>query len=311
MNNLDRQLNSHGTHRYQGRARAAFTLIELLVCIVIIGIMMSISSMIFRKVMDAGVLAQAHNAVITYAKMARSYAMANNIETMMVVNPFNGRFEIWHLNPPPGGGTFDPLSGGTITPQVNGYAFAPVLDSSARLPLGAGGVPAVAVNPIDYDDPVYRPAGTSDPQERNLDNLAWAAFCFDPDGQLVIRTRRIATRTYTMRDGTPRTPDTTRNRLIDESPDLQLDMVSSPSDPNFFPLVTSNDSPITSTRGFVLSDFTRMRPALTGLAGTVPTPDELLNKWLRLTRDGQPFSSFALKVILNRYSGEEVLGTPK
>lgn len=283
---------------------AGFTLIEMLVTLAIISVVLTFSSFAFRKAAESNVLAQAKNAVLTYAKVARSYAVSNQIETMMVVNPYNGRFEIWHLNPPAGGGPFDPISSGVppapaLGPtNMDGYAFAPVLDSGASLPTDKRGRPLAVVNPIDFNDDLRRPyiANTT----ANNDNLTWAAFCFDPTGELVIRTRRIATRSYTMRDGTPR-PVAERNRLLDESPDLALLGVAP------FALVyggPDGDTPITSTRGFVISEAQQMREVL----GINPQPSEIVTSWLNQTRPDGRYSDFASTVILNRFSGDILAG---
>lgn len=271
------------------KRRGGFSLAELLISILIVSILLGLSAYAFQRTVRSNILAQARNNLLTYVKVARAYAMANNIETMLVVNPFNGRFEIWHLNPPTDGGLFDPLSSGLNPPQTDGYAFANVLDPSARMPLNARGVPAAMVNPIDYDDPVYRPT-VDDPQERNLDNLTWTAICFAADGQLVVRTRRIATRTYTLRDGTPRLPISSRNRLLDETPDLSLAVI-----------VTGDDTPITSTRGVVVSEFAPMNESLRGAA---LNPLNLINRWLLQTRPGRPYAAFSTTVVFNRFTGQ-------
>lgn len=274
--------------------RRAFTLIEWLVVVAIMAIIISMSVFTFRAAAEQSVLAQARNALVTYMRVAQSYAVANQIETMLVVNPYNGRFEVWYLNPPTQGGSWDPLSGGTVgvdPENTDGYAFAPILDPAASLPLIPGSSnnePAVIVCPIDYSE---RPHPAADPGERHIDNLTWSAFCFDSQGQLVIRTRRIATRTYTMRDGTVRAVP---NRLkVDGSPDLTMR-----------PLVDVNDTPITSTRGFVISEARKMRAALAGDL----TPDRLVNRWLAETREDGKYSMFADALILNRYSGQELTG---
>ncbi len=267
----------------------------MLVSLIIVVILLSLSALAFRRITESNVLAQAKNAVLNYAKIARSYAIANRIETMMVVNPFNGRFEMWHLNPPADGGSFDELSAGTAPPFTDGYAFAPVLDSGARLPLDGSGRPLAAVHPIDYGDDSLRPF-ISD-TDQNMDNMTWAAMCFDASGELVIRTRRIATRTYTLRDGSLR-PQAERNRLLDESPDLSTLAVG--------PMVhgdPAGDTPITSTRGFVISDAAKMRAIL----GDTVSTGELVNNWLLQTRPGGLFHDFADTVVLNRFSGSELL----
>ncbi len=268
----------------------AFTLMEWMVVMAIIAILFSIAGMAFRGAAAGSVMAQAKNALITYTQVARSYAVANHIETMLVVNPHNGRFEIWYLNPPADGGPWDPQSGGDplvdpTTTAIDGYAFAPVLDTAAKLPQTPKDVPAAIVSPIDYDQ---RPLANND---NNYDNLTWAAFCFDEEGQLVIRTRRIATRTYLHRSGAF---DPTANRLeIDASPDLTRS-----------PLVDANDSLITSTRGFVISDAPKMKQALGGFF----TPATLVNDWLKKTRKGEYYRPFAETIVLNRFSGQQLTG---
>lgn len=281
--------NARRKHRAPGRRAGGFSLAELLISLLIVSILLGIGAYVFQRTVRSNILAQARNNLLTYVKVARAYAMANNIETMLVVNPYNGRFELWHLNPPADGGPFDPFSSGLNPPQTDGYAFANVLDPSARLPLNARGVPAAAVNPIDYNDDVYRPT-VDDPEEKNLDNLTWTAVCFAADGQLVVRTRRIATRTYTRRDGTLRMPASARNRLLDETPDLSLSSI-----------VTADDAPITSTRGVVISEFTPMAESLRGAA---LNPVNLINRWLLRTRPGQPFEAFATTIVLNRFTGQ-------
>lgn len=287
-----------------GRRRRAFTFIEMLVSVAIISILVTISALGFRKIAESNTLAQARNAVLTYAKIARSYAVANHIETMFVVNPFNGRFEIWHANPPVFGGAWSILSEGLVPPLSDGYAFAPILDSGARLPMDSDGRPLAAVHPIDYADvPVTRPTA-ADGQERNIDNFTWAAICFDANGELVIRTRRIATRTYTKRDGTPRDlpgPPVLRNRLIDETPDLSIYAAGNPMVING----VDGDTPITSSIGLVISEASKMRQAIG--SDSITDPSVLVNNWLLKTRTGQPYAAFADTIVLNRYSGHQLL----
>jgi hypothetical protein len=271
----------------------------VLIGVVIISVLISISGLALRRLTESTILAQARNAVLTYAQVARSYAVANHIETMMVVNPHNGRFEIWYLNPPAQGGSWDPLSSGDpANPasdplrMTDGYMFAPVFDTSAGLPLDGNGRPAALVSPIDYDDPVYRPAPSSDPDGRYMDNLTWAAFCFDEDGQLVVRTRRIATRTYHLSSGAF---NPNANRLVDESPDLAR-----------VPLVVggaNGDTPITTTRGLVISDYAKLRSVL---SLKTASPQDLVQGWLMLTRPGERFANHAVTVVLNRFSGHQL-----
>lgn len=306
MNTRDHQLKTRTIRPGGASYGRAFTLIELMVVLTIIIVLIGISAFAFRKVTDGTVLAQSRNMVVTYAKIARSYAIANRIETMMVVNPFNGRFELWHMNPPYFGGPFDPLSGSTDA--RDGYAFAPIFDSSARLPLDGDGRPLAAVHPIDFADPLdpltvngptYRSAN-DDAEDRNIDNLTWAAFCFDENGRLVVRSRRIATRTFTTRDGVARLP-VDRNRLIDETPDLTV-LAQYPPRPQG---VGPEDTAITSTRGFIISDATRLRivaPQYNRI------PFDLVTNWLFETLPGGRTREYSTTVVLNRFSGQEMIG---
>jgi hypothetical protein len=274
-------------------------LAEVLIGVVIITVLMSISGLAFRRLTESTILAQSRNAVLTYAQVARSYAVANHLETMLVFNPHNGRFEMWYLNPPAQGGSWDPQSSGdpdgTATDwleRTDGYMFAPVLNSSASLPLDGRGRPAALVSPIDYGESVYRPAPSSDPGGRYMDNLTWAALCFDEDGHLVVRTRRIATRLYHLPNGAP---NPNANRLVDETPDLTR-----------VPLVVggaNGDTPITSTRGLVISDYAKLRSVLSEANAS---PRDLVQGWLRLTRPGQRYANHAVTVVLNRFSGHRL-----
>ncbi|MCG8404590.1 MAG: prepilin-type N-terminal cleavage/methylation domain-containing protein [Phycisphaerales bacterium] len=285
-----------------GRCRTrGFTLVEWAVVISITAVLLAAGTVAFRGFQQSSVLAQAKNAVVTYSNIARNYAVANHIETMLVVNPYNGRFEIWHLNPPKHGGLWDPYSDndGSNPDLSDGYVHAPVLDGSAALPIDNDGDPIVAVHPIDYADvdSDNTPVRSTSPGDSNLDNLIWAAFCFDENGKLVTRTRRIATRSYRFRNGLLR-PVNERNRLDDESPDMALLKSGA--------LVTSSDTAITSTRGFIISDKTKMDAAV----GSVPTAANLVNNWLFETRPSGRFVQFADTVVLDRFSGQKLAGAP-
>lgn len=280
------------------RGARAFTLVEWLLVMALISILLTISAYTFRNVQESGAMAQAKNAVITYLGIARSYAIENHIETIMAVNPYNGRFEVWHMNPPVHGGPWDPFSGGTVAPFTDGFAFAPVLDKAAALPVDSTGRPSVTIFPVDYDDPAYRPTANND---QNIDNLIWTMFCFDENGRMVTRTRRIATLSYRRYDGSIR-PAGQRNRLPDETPDLSLRGQAPPA-----PLVTGNDTAVTSTRGFVICDWTRAEK----IVGSAPAPTDLVNNLLRETRAGRPYSHLATTVLLDRYSGQELVGDSK
>lgn len=316
------------------RPRSAFTLIELMVVISIIAALAAITTLVFKGATDGALLAQAHNTLVSYARLARSYAVANQIETMMVVNPHNGRIELWYANAPASGGAWDPTSRFDPTSAINaatnnvawsdGYAFANVFDSGAQLAVDGSGKPRVAVHPIDFYDFVNNQATrgssfTATP-EQNIDNLTWAALCFDPSGSLVTRTRRIATRTHLMRDGSPRqnpinlSTANAPNRLPDGQPREDIKTNTSIAFPYGHMVYggPQGDSPITSTHGFVISEAERMRRVV----GDNPAPADIVNLWLRNTLAPRPgvdtaadiaanVSEFADIVVFNRFSGQE------
>jgi len=314
-------------HKLIRRAARGFSLVELLAAIAIIGVLSALATLAFRKTTEGTVLALARNTIVSYAKIARTYAIANRIETMMVINPYNGRFEIWHINPPAQGGTWDPMSAydPTATPGpnndprwANGYVFAPIFDSGARLPVDGSGRPRVAVHPVDYyndaNNTYLRPVD-SNTDGHNMNNLTWAALCFDASGQLVVRTRRFATRSYLRRDGTVR-PANQRNRLPDETPDLTL-WTNPPANNTLVLGGNLGDTPITSALGFVISDAEKMERALRPTPNSpLPTTQEIVDRWLRNTRPllpGDPnpqanVSEFAQTIILNRHSALDLGG---
>jgi prepilin-type N-terminal cleavage/methylation domain-containing protein len=298
-------LNERQTSRTT-RTKRGFTLLELAISVAIISVLLVTGSFAFKSAQRNSSMARARNAVLSYAAVARSYAISNQIETMLVVNPYNGQFEIWHLNPPANGGPWDPYSSGTTPGTTDGYAFAPVLDGGARLPVDGNGEPLVYVNPIDYQERALV-AGT----QQEYDNLIWTAFCFDEMGTLVIRSRRIATRTGVKLDGTLTSfsfinrirsnSDTSVNQS--QSPDLRL--LDSTLTPGTLAMVTVDDSLITSARGFVLSE----RRALESEIGRSFTASQLAGAggWLQQTRYGQKYRHFSEEVLLDRYSAEAVI----
>ncbi len=313
--------------RPTGRAAGAraFTLVELLVTIGIISLMLGVVTLTFRRLSDSGALTTAADTLTAAAAVARAYAVEHAIETMLVVNPHNGRLEIWHLNPPPGGGPWDPLSGGDGTVaspvNVNGCVFAPVLDSTAALPRSGDGRTLVVVHPMDHsavfvgsnpnnDATRVRPYA-SDPASirQNWDNLNWVAIAFDPDGRLVQRLRRIATR---MPADDPAAPyavpgGVSTNRRPDGTPDTgRLPPTVTEADKY---VVDQNDARITTTRGFIVSDRARFE----GVFGTAtPAPFELVTQWLDETPGsglGRRHREYKRQVLLNPWSGRQLART--
>ena len=287
--------------RLPRRRRRAVTLVELTVSVAIIGILLTVSTFAFTNARDGSLQALTRNAITAYAKIARNYAITNDIETMLVINPYDGRFELWHLNPPVNGGAWDPLSSGIAPPETDGYAFAPIFDSGASLPTDASGKPLAFVSPFDYQDVTptgirYRPDTPFTVQ--NLDNLIWTAICFDENGKLVTRTRRIATRTQRLLDGSDRVPpfNRLREKEYDSPPNLSLR-------DNNLPMVTVDDSLITSTRGIIISD----RKAMESVIGSNFLPIDLTQNWLDRTLAGGNFDKFAQLMVFDRQSGEPLI----
>lgn len=303
-------LNEPTTTRTHRSDRRGFTLLELAVSLAIISVLLVAGSVAFTSIQRNRSVAQARNAIVSYAGIARSYAIANQIETMLVINPYNGRFEIWHLNPPVNGGPWDPVSGGTAPPFSDGYAFAPVLDSDASLPTDGSGEPLVYVNPIDFQERYNAPITNA---VQKFDNLIWTALCFDETGALVVRSRRIATQTGVGLDG-GLVPVTRQNRLRSnddtsvkqaQAPNL---MLLDPTMPGVVvpALVTSADSLITSARGFVITERRVLESGGYGKSFTAanlanPTDNTAL---LMRTLPGGEFEQYSQRVLLDRYSAE-------
>jgi prepilin-type N-terminal cleavage/methylation domain-containing protein len=278
-------------------APRAFTLIEVLLTVGIVTVMLGIVTIAFRQMRETNAMNLAVDTLTRFAGVARAYAMENDIETMLVVNPVNARLEIWHLNPPEGGGPWDPLSGGTDEPSINGYAYAHVFDSSVALPRGADGRPLVVVHPIDFDvvvpgDDFLRQRLPDDRQNR--DNFRWPAVCFDPDGRLVLRMRRIATRVGTSADPLVDGYGNVANRRPDGQPDLHR------AAPPY--QVDGSDSRITSTWGFIVSD---RQAFVTAVGGSDPSPPELFSNWLNTLRG--PNGAFARRIVFGRVSARPVV----
>ncbi|MCB9855123.1 MAG: prepilin-type N-terminal cleavage/methylation domain-containing protein [Phycisphaerales bacterium] len=295
------------TYRTTRNAARGFTLLELAISVAILAILLSVGAVAFNGARRSSSIAQARNAVLSYAAIARSYAIANQIETMFVVNPYNGRFEIWHLNPPADGGVWDPNSSGSMPGEIDGYAFAPVLDSDARLPTDGNGDPLVYVNPIDYEER----SRTNSLQD--YDNLIWTAICFDETGVIVTRSRRIATQTDVNLGGAP-TGVTYPNR-ISSSFDSSINQTYAPDmrllDPALNPgarmMVSMYDSLITSTRGFVVSDRKAMESAIGKSFNVLRLAGNTGDDWLFQTRYGRKYRKFSEEILLDKYSAEAMI----
>lgn len=335
--------------------RRGFTLVELLVTISIIVIVLGVATTSLRGLGESNILANASSTLVTYAGVARMYAIENQVETMLVVNPVNGRLELWHANPPKQGGEWDIVSGGQdlmwlappSPPNTDGYIFAPVLDSSAALPIGGDGRPLVAVFPIDFDavgpgpgflplrvDNLAAPNVAAPPQAKfNVDNLCWTAVAFDPHGRLIQRQRRIATRV----------PDPSdvridiwggavaSNRRENGEPDSQR--LPNLNPPGGFPggalcgpadqyVVDRRDTAITTTVGFIVCDRQKMDSFLSITQPIVtlnPPPLGMLvapgTGWLPRTRPGnsigagdpRDFQNAAIWTLLASEGGREAV----
>jgi len=268
-------------------SRGAFTLLEVLLVCAIVAVALGIVTLAFRKLGESNRLSVAAGTLTQFAAVARAYAIENGIETMLVVNNVNGRMEIWHANPNLSGGGWDPLSSSV----PDGYVYAPILESSAQMPIGTDNRPLVVVHPLDFDAVVdatgTRLRDTAATQE-NYDNLQWPAVCFAPDGRIVQVVRRIATRLPSDFQGNP-TP--APNRRADGTP---INTVALPS------RVDAADSRITSTRGLIVSDRSKAEEVL---VTAFPTPMDIVNVWLARTRS---FPEFVRYVVISPWSGREL-----
>jgi len=276
-----------GGRPLRGGRASAFTLLEVLIVVALVAIALGIVSLAFRKLGESNRMNVAVGTLTQYAAVARAYAIEHEIETMLVVNNVNGRLELWHKNPPPVGGTWDPLS--VVTP--NGYVFAPVFDSTASLPIGTDGRPMVVVHPIDYDavaDGVGTRLRDTAPNQENFDNLMWPAVVFDSEGRLVQVLRRFATR---LPVDYQNNPVVNFNRRADGTPNVGS------MAPNPIYEVDLNDSRVTSTTGFVVSDRGKYEEQLTTPS---PTPLEIVNVWLVRAN---LFRDFVRFVVISPWSG--------
>lgn len=269
------------------RAAAAFTLLELMVVVSIVAVALGIVSLAFRRLADTNRLTVAAGLLTQYASVARAYAVEHGVETLLVVNNANGRLELWHANPPLLGGPWDPLSAAV----PNGFVPAPVLDSTAALPLDGAGRPLVIVLPIDFDAVTdaggARLRAVSDNQA-SYDNLAWPMLCFDSTGLMVTRMRRIATRLPADYLGNA---VATPNRRVSGEPDVAASGYQ----------VNATDSLITSTPGFVVSDRGKVEDVFAALGANPPRPADIV-EWLRRCRS---FPEAVRFVFVNPHSGRE------
>ncbi|MFO0972120.1 MAG: prepilin-type N-terminal cleavage/methylation domain-containing protein [Phycisphaerae bacterium] len=282
-----------------------FTLLEVLVVTAVVAVSLGIVTLAFRRLGDTNRLALAEATITSAAAVARAYALENAIETMLVVNPQNGRLELWHAAPNLPGGGWDPLSSGDGTianpTNVNGYVFANVLDSSLALPVDADGRSTVVAHPIDFDfDTGGTPLRATGATQANWDNLCWAAVCFDADGRLVQRTRRFATRLTADYTGAA-VPFANTNRRADGTPDLfRLPApIAAYTDAEKY-VVDQRDTLVTSTRGFILSDRAKYEEVL---ATANPTPFDIVNVWLARAR---LYDRHVRRVLLSSWSGREL-----
>lgn len=272
-----------------GGLSRAVTLVEVLVTTAIIVIIFGVVTLAFRKLADTSAVTTAVSTLTTYASVARAYAQENNVETLMVVNPVNGRLELWHEDP----AGFDPYS----------QQYVPFFDSTVTLPLDSNGKPLVVVHPIDFNvlvDGTTRLRDTvDDPQGRNRDNMNWVAVAFDPEGRLVSRMHRFATRVDVGNPGTPYIDRYGRvsNRRVDGMPDYKREM------PTMY-AIDGNDSLIATTRGFIVSDRPKFQAEV---RNTDPPPADVVTFWLNRLRTDAELAKFAREVVLNPNSGRDLV----
>lgn len=309
---LSRDANRAGSRPPQ-RQRGGFTLVELLVTIAIVVIVLGMATMTFRNLFNSNAVQTAVNTLTNAASIARTYAIENAVETLLVVNPHSGRLEIWHENPPAKGGAWDPMSRGTGAGNTgtDGFAYANVLDSSVTLPLDASRQPLVVVHPIDYRNPIdtsgsfMRPNAPTFPPggpPTSQDNLNWVALCFDTQGRLVQRLRRFATRVEAVPNSYQDSRGALSNRrpappVDDASPDVSR-LTSPNRNPNFDYAVDSRDSLIATCLGFVASDARAYREIqLKGAVGQGRAID--VWNWLDETQPGRKYQQYSKWVMLS------------
>lgn len=168
--------------RVPSPGRSAFTLIELLVVIAIMVMLLVVVGAAWRSITDTNVEAKAINLLSAYASVARAYAMRHQLETVLTVDPNTGQLELWVWDTE---GVRNEDGTYAILPNSR-YAYAPVLDETARLPRKGGSLSenlAVRIAPIDYDNGT--PGEPAD--DWRFEALARFALCFDPQGRLVVK----------------------------------------------------------------------------------------------------------------------------
>lgn len=363
------------------RTPRAFSLVEMLVVIGIISLVAGIARISWKSATAQSVRSLAVNTLSGYLGVARSYAVANKIETMLVVNPWDGRLELWRANPPtgqqrnppwdesrvlsgqhpddlapvnhtiggnpppqfPNGGTWDVRSNGfgTGTPaeraNANGYAFVPVLDNSARLPVDSSGMPKVLVFPLEfgiraidtdgngpggsYPYLPYEPIANNRPSATGrllIDNLTWACVCFGPDGRLITRARRIDMNNR----GSVDRPDFPPRTALDDGADkYSVDMTQMAETGN----VHAYDSLLLSSAGLIVCERAAFEAGTSIVLGSsTPNPRpgqpfrslltsnnlagscDYITAWLGETRTGGPVAQFATYLLLDQWTGRPV-----
>ena len=153
----------------QRRARVApsrrgYTLIEVLVVTAIISILLVMAGVSWQRIQGSQIENQAINTLVSYASVVRAYAIDNNIETILAVDP-NGTLRMYRRGVEEEGGAWTPGE------------FQPVGRELENLPEGLAAAP---INATDLDG------------DKGTQWDSWVGFCFDSSGRLIRRRANTA-----------------------------------------------------------------------------------------------------------------------